>query len=79
MSESQQEVRAAIAERFRHLGIGAGEAAKMAYGRIYAQLIQQAQTLACLDVLLLGIFCGIMVPAVLLTRRVQPGAAAMGH
>jgi hypothetical protein len=54
----------------------------MAYGRIYAQLIQQAQTLACLDVLLLlllGIFCGIMVPAVLLTRRVRPGAAAMGH
>jgi hypothetical protein len=53
----------------------------MAYGRIHAQLIQQAQTLACLDVLLLllGIFCGIMVPAVLLTRRVRPGAAAMGH
>ena len=52
----------------------------MAYGRIYAQLIRQAQTLAYLDVLfLLAIFCGIMVPAVLLTRRVRPGTAPAAH
>jgi len=71
---------AAIAQHFQQVGIGAAESMKMAYGRIYGQLIQQAQTLAYLDVLfVLAIFCGIMVPAVLLTRRVRPGAAAMGH
>ena len=56
------------------------EAAKMAFGRIYGELIRQAQTLAYLDVLfLLAIFCGIMVPAVLLTRKVRPGAPAVAH
>jgi len=29
--------------------------------------------------LLLSIFTAIMVPAVLLTRKVKPGAAAMAH
>jgi DHA2 family multidrug resistance protein len=70
----------AIAQHFQQVGMGAAESMKMAYGRIYGQVIQQAQTLAYLDVLfLLAIFCGIMVPAVLFTRRVRPGAAAMGH
>jgi hypothetical protein len=36
--------------------------------------------LAVVDVLfLLAIFCGIMAPAVLLTRRARPGTASMGH
>ena len=52
----------------------------MAYGQIYGQVIKQAQTLAYLDALLvLSIFAAIMVPTVLMTRRVKPGAAAMGH
>ena len=52
----------------------------MATGAIYGQVIKQAQTLAYLDVLwMMGIFTAIMVPAVFLTRRVRPGAAAMAH
>ncbi len=71
---------AAISQNLQHLGVGASESVRMAYGRIYGQLIQQAQTLAYLDVLfVLGIFCGIMVPAVLLTSRSKPGAPAMAH
>jgi DHA2 family multidrug resistance protein len=70
----------AIAQDLMSRGVGAAEAAKMAYGRIYGELVRQAQTLAYLDVLfLLAIFCGIMVPAVLLTRKARPGAAAMAH
>jgi DHA2 family multidrug resistance protein len=70
----------AIAQYLQHMGIGAAQAAKMAYGQIYGQVIKQAQTLAYLDALfLLGIFSAIMVPAVLLTRKVKPGAATMAH
>jgi len=71
---------AGIAEHLQQMGIGAAQATKMAYGQIYAQVIKQAQTLAYLDaLLLLSIFAAIMVPTVLMTRRVKPGAAAMGH
>jgi ABC-type phosphate transport system permease subunit len=52
----------------------------MAYGMIYAEVTKQAQTLAYLDVLvLLAIVAGLMVPAVLLTRRVRAGAAPVVH
>ncbi len=71
---------AGIAEHLQQMGIGAAQATKMAYGQIYGQVIKQAQTLAYLDALLmLSIFAAIMVPTVLMTRRVKPGAAAMGH
>jgi DHA2 family multidrug resistance protein len=71
---------AAIAQHLQQMGIGAVQAAKMAYGQLYAQVIKQAQTLAYLDVLLLlAIFSAVMVPAVFLTRRVKPGAAGMAH
>ncbi|HUJ28845.1 MAG TPA: DHA2 family efflux MFS transporter permease subunit [Myxococcales bacterium] len=69
-----------IAQQLQHVGIGAAQAAKMATGAIYGQVIKQAQTLAYLDVLwMMGLFTAIMVPAVFLTRRVKPGAAAMAH
>ena len=69
-----------ISQALQHAGIGAAQAAKMAYGSIYGQVIKQAQTLAYLDVLwLLAIFTAVMVPAILLTRPVKPGSAAMGH
>jgi DHA2 family multidrug resistance protein len=71
---------AAMAQNLQHMGIGAAQAAKMAYGQIYGEITKQAQTLAYLDVLvLLAIIAGLMVPAVLLTRRVRPGAASMAH
>jgi DHA2 family multidrug resistance protein len=71
---------AAMAQHLQQLGMGAAQSMRMAYGQLYGRVIQQAQTLAYIDVLfLLAIFCGIMVPAVLLTRRSKPGAAAMAH
>jgi DHA2 family multidrug resistance protein len=71
---------AAITQHLQQLGIGAVQATKMAYGQIYGEVIKQAQTLAYLDVLvLLSIFTAVMVPLVLLTRKVRPGAAAMAH
>jgi MFS transporter, DHA2 family, multidrug resistance protein len=71
---------AAIAQHLQQLGVGAVQATKMAYGQIYGEVIKQAQTLAYLDVLvLLSIFTAVMVPLVLLTRKVRPGAAAMAH
>ena len=69
-----------ISQTLQHAGVGAAQAAKMAYGNVYREVIRQAQTLAYLDVLwLFAIFTAVMVPAVLLTRRVRPGAAAMAH
>jgi DHA2 family multidrug resistance protein len=71
---------AGIAQALQHAGIGAAQAAKMATGAVYGELIKQSQTLAYLDVLyMMGVFTAIMVPAVFLTRRVKPGAAAMAH
>jgi DHA2 family multidrug resistance protein len=70
----------AIVQHLQQMGIAAAQATKMAYGQVYAQVIKQAQTLAYLDALLLLSICtAIMVPAVLMTRRVKPGAAAMAH
>ena len=69
-----------IAQGLQQAGISAATATKMAYGSLYGQLIKQAQTIAYLDVLwLLAIFTAIMVPAVLITKPVKPGSAAMGH
>jgi DHA2 family multidrug resistance protein len=70
----------AIAQHLQQMGVSAADATKMAYGQIYAQVIKQAQTLAYLDVLvLLAVFTALMVPAVLMTRKVKPGAAAVAH
>ena len=71
---------AAMAQHLQQLGVGAVDSTKMAYGQIYREVIRQAQTLAYIDVLVvLAIFTAIMVPAVLLTRRARPGAAATAH
>lgn len=70
----------ALSASLRGTGVAAVQAAKMAYGNLYGQVLRQAQTLAYLDVLfLLSIFTGLMVPAVLLARRVKPGRASLGH
>ncbi len=71
---------AGIAQHLQQLGVGAAQSTKMAYGQIYGEVIKQAQTLAYLDMLVvLAVFCALMVPAVLLTRKVKAGGAAMAH
>jgi DHA2 family multidrug resistance protein len=69
----------AIASSLVHAGSSAVDATHAAYGAIYRQLIQQAQTLAYLDTLfVLACITSLMVPAVLLTRKAG-GRAQMGH
>jgi len=69
----------AIASSLVHAGSSAVDATHAAYGAIYRQLIQQAQTLAYLDTLfVLACITSLMVPAVLLTRKAG-GQAQMGH
>jgi MFS transporter, DHA2 family, multidrug resistance protein len=71
---------AAVARALERAGSSSVEAMRQATGAVYRQLIQQAQTLAYLDVLwVLAWFSAAMVPLVLLTRRVEPGKAAMAH
>lgn len=61
---------AALAQTFERAGNSSVEATRRAYGTIYREVIQQAQTLAYLDALfLLGCFCAVMVPLVFLARR----------
>jgi DHA2 family multidrug resistance protein len=68
-----------MSQIFQQHGIAAPTADKMALGSIYGQLIKQAQTLAYTDVLMVfTVFCAIMVPAVLLTKK-SKGSAAMAH
>jgi DHA2 family multidrug resistance protein len=70
---------AGIAQALQHAGASATTATRQAYGAIYRQLIQQAQTLAYLDTLfILACFTAIMVPLVLITRRAV-GRASVGH
>jgi DHA2 family multidrug resistance protein len=70
---------AGIAQALQHAGASATTATKQAYGAVYRQLIQQAQTLAYLDTLfVLACFTGIMVPLVLMTRRAV-GRTAAAH
>jgi len=68
-----------IAQSLQHAGVSAVQSTKLATAAIYRQVIQQAQTLAYLDVLfVLACFTAVMVPLVLLTRRAARGPT-MGH
>ena len=68
-----------IAQSLQHAGVSAAQSTKLATAAIYRQVIQQAQTLAYLDVLfVLACFTAVMVPLVLLTRRAARGPT-MGH
>ena len=76
-SESVLARLAAIARSLEHSGSSAAEATRQAYGAVYRQLQQQAQTLAYLDALyLLAWFTVAMIPLVFLTRRVKGGMMA---
>jgi DHA2 family multidrug resistance protein len=68
----------AIARGLEHAGSASADATHRAYGALYRQLVQQAQTLAYLDAFyFLAWFCLAMVPLVFLTRAVKGGT--VGH
>jgi DHA2 family multidrug resistance protein len=59
-------------------GLGAAEAARVARGRVYSEVVAQATTLAFVDVIwLLGWVTAAMVPMVLLLRKAPPSATKM--
>ncbi len=70
---------AGLTQALQRAGDTSVEATRQAYGVVYRQLAQQAQTLAYADVLIVfGCFAVAMVPLVFLTRRAA-GRPAMGH
>lgn len=69
-----------ITQALQHSGASATEAANEAYRALYRTVLQQAQTLADVDVIyLLAWGTALMVPLAFLMKRPRPGAAAMGH
>jgi len=70
----------ALTSAFVHKGMSSTLASKRALAALYGQLVQQATTLAYLDVLrMFGVMAAIMVPLLLLAKAPKPGRAAMGH
>jgi DHA2 family multidrug resistance protein len=68
-----------IAHALERAGMSSVQATKQAYAVVYRQLLQQAQTLAYLDTLLVfACLAALMVPLVLLTRAATGGPVA-GH
>ncbi|MEO8902294.1 MAG: DHA2 family efflux MFS transporter permease subunit [Polyangiaceae bacterium] len=69
-----------ITRSFQHSGASASDATHQAYRALYRTVLQQAQTLAYVDVLyLMACATAIMVPLAFVMKRSRPGAAAMGH
>jgi MFS transporter, DHA2 family, multidrug resistance protein len=69
-----------ITRALQHSGASASDAAAEAYRSLYRTVLQQAQTLAYVDVLFL-MACGtaVMVPLAFFMKRPPQGGAAMGH
>jgi DHA2 family multidrug resistance protein len=71
---------AALTTAMQHAGHQGIDATKAALRAIYLQVVQQAQTLAYIDTMMvLTAIAALMIPLVLLTRKPEPGRAAMAH
>ena len=69
-----------IVAAVQHSGTSAADAMHAATASMYGQLVQQATTLAYIDVLkILSIITGIMVPLLFLTQKPKGGPAPAGH
>jgi DHA2 family multidrug resistance protein len=69
-----------ITAAIRHTGASAADASHKAIGALYGQLVENATTLAYLDVLyVMAIGTALMVPLLLFTEKPKGGAAPGGH
>jgi DHA2 family multidrug resistance protein len=69
-----------LAASIEHAGASAGDAMHRATAALYGQLVQQAMTLAYIDVLkVLAIGTACMVPLLALTQKPKGGPAPAGH
>jgi DHA2 family multidrug resistance protein len=70
----------ALAAGLEHSGVAAADATRKATALVYRTLIQQAMTLAYVDVLFIfGVGTTCMLPLLFLLKRAKPGAPAGGH
>ena len=70
----------ALSNALVHKGLSSVDASRRAIAAIYGQLIQQATTLAYIDVLrIFGVIAAVMVPLLFFMKASKPGQAAMGH
>ena len=68
----------ALGGALTHAGMATADATRRAYALVYGMVLQQATTLAFVDVLwLLAIGCGLLTPLAFLMKRPQRGAAMM--
>jgi DHA2 family multidrug resistance protein len=71
---------AALTAGIQHTGATAADAAHKAMASIYFQLVQQATTLAYIDVLrVMGATTALMIPLLFLTQKPKGGPAPAGH
>ena len=69
-----------ISAAIEHTGVSAADAAHKATAALYGQLVQNATTLAYIDVLkVMAIVTAMMLPLLLLTQKPKPGGAPNGH
>lgn len=71
-----------VADRLQEMpaGLSTPDALHQAYGRIYASLVGQAQTLAYVDTFwMLSIIALCLIPLLLFLRRSESGKTAMAH
>jgi DHA2 family multidrug resistance protein len=69
-----------ISQGLQHSGVAAADATRKATGLVYRMMMQQAMTLAYVDVLwLFGVGTMCMLPMLLLLRKPSAGKAIMGH
>ncbi len=70
----------ALTQAMVHKGLSSADASRRAARAIYGQLLQQATTLAYIDVLrIFAVMAALMVPMLLFTKAPRTGKAAMGH
>jgi DHA2 family multidrug resistance protein len=71
---------AALTAGIQHSGATAADAAHKAMASVYFQVVQQATTLAYIDVLrVMGTVTALMVPLLFLTQKPKGGPAPVGH
>jgi DHA2 family multidrug resistance protein len=71
---------AAITAGMQHAGRSAVDAGRAALQAVYVQIVQQAQTLAYIDtIMVLVAITTLMIPLVFLTRKPDAGRAPVGH
>jgi DHA2 family multidrug resistance protein len=69
-----------LAAAIQRTGGSSADALRRAFGALGRQVVEQAQTLAYLDVIfVLGCFTAVMVPLVFLARRARPAVAPVSH